>query len=303
MHAWEAIDQSLRYIEEHISEEINAQRLADQVYLSKFYFQRLFKRLVHRPVQEYIKLRRLAIALELLKTTDLKIIDIANQLGFTDPSNFTRIFKEAYNLTPEVYRKTRPRMNVIRKPNLFLNYHSIDEGVPLIVNEIVIEIEKKELDEELYLGYNETIFLGKQLPVGQQTGVDQPGELWRTFHQKKHTLKGIVDTDVEVGISDLASHSQNHFHYFVGARTLDAAIPVSADMVTKIVPGGLYIVCKIEAETKEKLVTEALNEAYRYLFDVWLPKHEIRVSSFSLEKYYKKEQIPSIELCLKVEAE
>ncbi len=48
MHAWEAIEQSLKYIEEHLTEELVS--IAD---LSPFYFQRLFKRLVNKPVQEY----------------------------------------------------------------------------------------------------------------------------------------------------------------------------------------------------------------------------------------------------------
>ena len=64
MHAWETIDQSLNYIEEHLSGEISTEELADMVGLSQFYYQRLFKRLVRKPVQEYAKLRRLAKVVE-----------------------------------------------------------------------------------------------------------------------------------------------------------------------------------------------------------------------------------------------
>ncbi len=58
MHAWETIDQSLNYIEEHLSGEIFTEELADMVGLSQFYYQRLFKRLVRKPVQEYAKPRQ-----------------------------------------------------------------------------------------------------------------------------------------------------------------------------------------------------------------------------------------------------
>ncbi len=57
MNAWEAIQTSVDYIEIHLQEDIHAERLADIVSLSPFYFQRLFKRLVNKPLQEYIKLR------------------------------------------------------------------------------------------------------------------------------------------------------------------------------------------------------------------------------------------------------
>lgn len=50
MYSWEAIEQSLTYIEEHLTEEISTEALAGTVGLSLFYFQRLFKQLVNKTV-------------------------------------------------------------------------------------------------------------------------------------------------------------------------------------------------------------------------------------------------------------
>lgn len=50
MHAWEAIEAALDEIEEHLSGEMRIDELAEKAGLSPFYFQRLFKRLVKRPV-------------------------------------------------------------------------------------------------------------------------------------------------------------------------------------------------------------------------------------------------------------
>lgn len=66
MHAWEAIQKTLDYIEEHIAEDIKIEILAETASLSLFYYQRLFSRLVKRPVREYIKLRRMAVVVEVL---------------------------------------------------------------------------------------------------------------------------------------------------------------------------------------------------------------------------------------------
>ena len=55
MHAYEVIEQSLIFIEEHLTKDISTEELANTVGLSPFYFQRLFKRLVNKPVQEYVK--------------------------------------------------------------------------------------------------------------------------------------------------------------------------------------------------------------------------------------------------------
>ena len=65
MHSWEAIEKTLNFIEENLTGEIQTETLADLACLSPFYYQRLFKRLVKKPVQEYIKLRRLAKAADI----------------------------------------------------------------------------------------------------------------------------------------------------------------------------------------------------------------------------------------------
>ena len=76
MHAWEAIQRSVDYVEEHLQENIRAEDLAEMVGVSPFYFQRLFKRLVNKPLQEYIKLRRLAKSIEALNTENQRILDV-----------------------------------------------------------------------------------------------------------------------------------------------------------------------------------------------------------------------------------
>ena len=74
MHAWEQIQLTLDFIEEHLNEDISTEYLAGLAALSPFYYQRLFRRLVKKPVGEYIKLRRMAKATELLLNKDQRIL-------------------------------------------------------------------------------------------------------------------------------------------------------------------------------------------------------------------------------------
>lgn len=62
MHAWQQIQITINYIENHLNEEICIAALAEKAGLSQFYYQRLFHKLVKKPVGEYIKLRRMAKA-------------------------------------------------------------------------------------------------------------------------------------------------------------------------------------------------------------------------------------------------
>lgn len=46
MHAWEAVQKSVDYVEENIKEELSIEELAKVSFLSMYYFQKLFSRLV-----------------------------------------------------------------------------------------------------------------------------------------------------------------------------------------------------------------------------------------------------------------
>ncbi|WP_024346121.1 helix-turn-helix domain-containing protein [Lacrimispora indolis] len=155
MHAWESIQNVLDFIEDNLAQNNTPEELSKVAALSPFYFQRLFSRLVKRPVYEYVKMRRLARACETLSDKDRRILDIALEYGFNSHESFTKTFKSAFGITPEEYRNHPVRLNQIVKPDLLLGYTMIDENVPLITDSIVLEISRKVLNvPELYIGFS-----------------------------------------------------------------------------------------------------------------------------------------------------
>ena len=170
MHAWESIQEAVNYIEAHLKEEIPMEELAKTASLSMFYFQRLFVRLVKRPVREYIKLRRLANASKSLENKGTRILDIALDNGFSNHETFSRAFKEAYGFTPAQYRDNPVLLNNFNKPDLLLGYVMIDEGVPLITGGIVLEIGRLE---HIIFGCGimnrGSLFLAKSLSISATT--------------------------------------------------------------------------------------------------------------------------------------
>ena len=93
MHAWEAIQKTLDFIEAHTAEDIKIEKLAEAAALSVSYYQRLFSRLVRKPVREYIKLRCMARASEVMHKTAYRILDIALDFGFGSHEAFTRALR------------------------------------------------------------------------------------------------------------------------------------------------------------------------------------------------------------------
>lgn len=288
MYAWKKIEQSLTLIEEHLAEEISTEELANTVGLSPFYYQRLFKRLVRKPVQEYVKLRRLAKVIEKLRDTDQRILDVALDYGFSSHANFTRVFKETYGMTPGQYRKDLPTLNTFDRPQVSMNYVLVDEGVPLVVGEIVLEIQRKILEQpEVYLGIETEVKISEQTPLGESTGVDVPGQLWKRYHKEKELLAASLSKEVEMGMSYMGDSVQGCFNYFAGGIAQKFPEQLPEGFRQQELAAGEYIVCKIEAESFEELVTVALNQANNYLFSTWLPRHNISTEPFAAEKYYR----------------
>jgi len=285
MHAWESIQKVLDYIEENLAVSHSPEELSKVAALSHFYFQRLFTRLVKRPVNEYIKMRRLARACEILEDKSKRILDIALEHGFNSHEHFTKTFKNAFGVTPEEYRNNPVRLNQIMKPDLLLGYTMIDEDVPLITDSIVLEISRKTVTTpELYIGFSAPVTMSEQTPLGETTGIDIPGQLWDKFHRCKNEIKGLAPNGIEFAASSFENFENGSFSYFVGASALPDTT-ARDENTTYELPAAEYIVCSVEAENMAELTTSALGKSMSYLFGTWLPKHNLSTQPFSAEKY------------------
>ncbi len=283
MHAWEAVQITINYIEDHLDDNLEIMSLAELAHLSPFYYQRLFSRLVKKPVKEYIKLRRLAKSCYYLESTDHKILDIALNCGFGSHETFTRAFKEAYGMTPGDFKANPIMMNQFDKPDLLLNYVMIDEGVPLITEGIVLEFNRHEITEPIvFMGFSAYIPIEGQMPLGEATGVDLPGDVWNTFHQNKHSIKR-VENGRDLGVAFLGNAPSGSFTYFAGAE-IDAKTKDERFEIWELPPRE-YLVVGFEAENFESLVTATLNKAVKYS-QTWLSNHHLISDGYSPEVYY-----------------
>ena len=97
--------QMIRYMEEHVSEELSLTEIAADCHLSVSEALRCFKRIMNTSPIRFLNQLRLRKAGEQLTTTDRPINEIAAQCGFHDMSYFTRVFKAEKHMTPTQYRK------------------------------------------------------------------------------------------------------------------------------------------------------------------------------------------------------
>ncbi len=279
MHAWEAVQKTLNRIEENIGEEISVEELAAEAALSVFYYQRLFTRLVKKPVREYIKLRRLARACAALRDKDSRILDVALDYGFGSHETFTRAFKSAYGIPPERYRKDPVPLMNFDKPDLLLNYVMADEGVPLISDGLVLEINRKTLAEPIFfVGVQGEFPFTKGKMMGEETGLDGGGAIWDRFFRVKDTLP-LIPGGRKLGVSYHGGAPDGYTSYFAGG---EAEQPSD---ISWTLPARAYVVCGFEMEDFEREMDAAMGKAMKYT-RLWLRNRGLIADGFFPEIYY-----------------
>jgi len=259
--------------------------LADIAALSLFYFQRLFARLVKKSVREYIKLRRLAHAAVSLKNGDNYIIDIAAEYGFGSRETFSRAFKEAYGLSPSEYRNNPVELNYFDKPNLLLNYVMVSEGVPLITEGIVLEYNRKVLDNPVhFLGVKDLWRFKSGKMLGERSEVSEPAAIWGKFYKMFDDIPCIA-YGRRVGVSYHGGAPEGYSTYFAGAEVEPAVIDlVDSRFASWVLPPREYVVCQYEAEDFDQL-RASLGKMMTFT-RFWLKEHGFQADGFFPEIYY-----------------
>ncbi|OXL85820.1 hypothetical protein BCV73_24135 [Paenibacillus sp. SSG-1] len=101
----ELLENIKAYVAQQYSDQtIDLESIANRFGVSPSYATRFFKDHTGCPLMKYIDSIRMDQAKKLLKTTDLPLKDIMNEVGYVDSTNFIRKFKKAEGITPIRYR-------------------------------------------------------------------------------------------------------------------------------------------------------------------------------------------------------
>ncbi len=99
------ITNACQYIDRNYMNKITLKIVADELFTNPSYLSTLFKKEIGISFTEYINGVRINHAQDLLKNTNLNLVDISAACGFDCQSYFTKIFKKKNGVTPSEYRK------------------------------------------------------------------------------------------------------------------------------------------------------------------------------------------------------
>lgn len=107
------IIKAIEYIDNNIYENITLDKISFVCNLSQCYFSKLFKKETGVNFVEYLNMKKISKAKQLLMNTDKPINNISLDLGFEDCGYFIRIFKKIEGTTPKKFRDMNKKINPI----------------------------------------------------------------------------------------------------------------------------------------------------------------------------------------------
>lgn len=99
------ISEIAAFINNHYMHPLTLAQLSETFYLSPHYISRIFKEMTGFSFIKYLTYVRIGEAKRLLRESDRKVLEIADQVGFENLAHFNRVFKQTVQLSPTQYRR------------------------------------------------------------------------------------------------------------------------------------------------------------------------------------------------------
>ena len=94
-----------KYIEENLDKKLSLTDIADSIHMNKSYISRMFKEKAGENLFDYINKRKIEKAKQLIKNNELRMYEIALNVGMEDTAYFSRVFKKYEGISPSEYQK------------------------------------------------------------------------------------------------------------------------------------------------------------------------------------------------------
>ena len=103
------LNTAITFVEDNLSEKLSLEIVSEKAHFSPFHFHRLFKLVVGETVHNFINRKRIEKGASfLLYQKEKNISEIAEKVGFSNLSAFTKSFKKFYGISPNKFKEESP---------------------------------------------------------------------------------------------------------------------------------------------------------------------------------------------------
>ncbi len=243
------LNAAINYIEEHLTDTIDMEKVSRLACCSVFHFQRMFSYLAEIPLSEYIRRRKMTRAAFDLQSGNEKVIDIALKYGYDSPTAFNRAFQSIHGIAPSVAKQS----GIILKAFPPLCFQVTIKGEA----EMYYRIEKKEAFKIIGIKEHYTINIEenfKSIPLFWQ-GAAQSGVIPAICSCMDREPYGLL------GVST-CMNGKDFVYYIAVASSKETP----AELVEYMVPEGTWAIFECVGA-----IPGALQNLQRRIVTEWLP--------------------------------
>lgn len=275
--------QAVDYIEEHVHESIDVEKIAESAMLSKYHFQRMFHMLTSFTVSEYMRNRKLTLAAEELSGGNSKVIDIALNYGYDSPEAFAKAFHRLHGVTPTAAKKRNVKLKAYPRLSFQLQIKGETE-----MNYRIVESTAAQA-------------VGKEVVILKDPYTEIPVFVERIW--KNGTIATINES---IGKASDALLNGYHYdfnedgtkRYLMGAE-MPPDVKVIPELTLLALPAQTYAVfeSREKAPETETLGLEVTN-VWRRIYAEWFPSTSFeQVEGPCIEKYYWTDATQTESVC------
>jgi len=272
------LQEMLQYIDIHIKEEMNVEKLAERAGFSPYYFCRIFQCGVGTSIMEYVRNRRLAYAASELNS-GRKIINIAVDYGFETHSGFSKAFRRYFGCPPEIYRAYAtfdvPKIPDLSKSNQFISEFIVEPKI--IAKKTSFKLAGFAFKIKLPVSISSPVshYLDPLSPVTDIDDGRKPlnklQELWEECRadgrlEKLHG-ESFLKFHAEYGACFFKDEDKSVYLIGVEAKSR-VTIPFEYDVYT--IPEALFAVFSTPPSNENNFLS-ILKDTWKFIFSEWLP--------------------------------
>lgn len=248
----------LHYIDDNLSNELNADILANVAGFSIYHFCHMFQWHIGYSVMEYVRMRRLSFAVSEL-SSGRRIIDIALDYGFETHSGFSKAFKRHYGVSPEKYRIHAKSDKPPLPDLLHLNKY--------LLGGIIMTPKFVSLSEIKLAGYT---IKTQNMDDGNSTEIS---DFWMAYltdgRLERLHQSDFVKDHAEYGACFSEDLQNGEFSYVIGVEVKSGS-NIPKEFHTCEIPSATYAVFSTPACDKS-VFSQNIQGTWQYIMNDWFP--------------------------------
>jgi len=255
MDSLESMNAAVSYIENHLDDDINYKEVAKITHFSDHHFKRMFSFIAGITLADYVRRRRLTLAVFDLKESDMRVIDVAIKYGYNSPDSFSRAFQALHGVNPskvknsDVPLKSYPRMtfHISIKGDVEMNYKFVEKEPFTVV------------------GKKETV---------ASSGEEFNPKMWEHIEEIEEVVKPYDNTSFS-GILNISLIKENgDIDYYIATATTK---PCPKELEILAIPSQTWAVFQATGEMPDAFLT-----TWERVYTEWFPTSGYELAAFIL---------------------